>query len=708
MLQNQTVVLRRINNAVMSGIFIVGAVVILAYSAFAPSAEVSLSAAGQVAPQDITAPYSLTYESQVLTDLARKAAADGVQRVYDPPNPGVLRDQIRIARQLLDYFTNIRADLYAAVDQRAADLRANTIITLSDEEYLKILGLDEAGWQIVDAQTMSMLERVMRNEIREDTLWSVINNLPNLVSITVSDEQATLIIAVVKGLIRPNTFYNDERTKSAKNAAAEAVKPVTRSFIQGQIVVRAGAVVSDADMEALRQLGLLRPTDERWRAVASAVLAVALLYGLMITYLHRFHPDLLRDQPRMALIGGLLLVFLAGSRMFGGEGGTLSYLFPASAFPLILVAFVDSQVAGALTAGLAALVGLATGNSLQFAAIVAAGGAAGILVMRDRDHLSGYFTAGLTIAVVNVAITILFGLTRSGADAAQIVGAIPASLLNGGLAAGLGLVGLFLVSRIFNLPSSVRLLELSQPNQPLLQRLLREAPGTYQHSLQVANLAELAAEQIGANAALVRVGALYHDIGKLTAPPFFVENQAEGVNPHERLRPEDSARIIINHVIEGAKMARKNHLPAVIVDYILQHHGTTRVLYFYNKAMEAAGGDEAQVNDVPFTYPGPCPQTREAAIMMLADASETIVRSRRTRDKQEIADIIEDLIQLRLTCGQLDESGLTIKELKVIKEVFVNTLQGVFHPRIIYPAPPKTHTQEMTVIPTDLPVKENT
>jgi putative nucleotidyltransferase with HDIG domain len=287
-------------------------------------------------------------------------------------------------------------------------------------------------------------------------------------------------------------------------------------------------------------------------------------------------------------------------------------------------------------------------------------------------------------------------------DPAWVLSVVPAGLLSGGLAAGLGLVGLYLSSNLLNIPTSVKLLELSQPSQPLLQRLLREAPGTYQHSLQVANLAELAAERIGANTALVRVGALYHDIGKLTAPLFFGENQAEGFNPHEQFTCEESARIIISHVTEGEKLGRKNGLPKEIIDFILQHHGTTRALYFYRKALEAVDGDESRVNANLFTYPGPRPRTREAAIMMLADGSESIVRSKRTRDKQEIADLIQELVQTRLAAGELDESNLTVNELKIIQDVFVTSLQGMFHPRIAYPAMPRP-MQEMAALPAPTP-----
>jgi putative nucleotidyltransferase with HDIG domain len=351
-----------------------------------------------------------------------------------------------------------------------------------------------------------------------------------------------------------------------------------------------------------------------------------------------------------------------------------------------------------LTAALAALIGIVTGNSLEAAVLAGATGAAGVLVLGRVERLNAYFVAGLVIGVVNVVIGLIFSLTATVMDPAHIVAAIPAGLLSGILAAGLGLVGLYLGSSLLNLPTSVKLLELAQPNQPLLQRLLREAPGTYQHSLQVANLAEVAAERLGANALLVRIGALYHDIGKLTAPPFFGENQPEGFNPHEQFSPEESARIIISHVTEGERIGRQHRLPRPLIDFILQHHGTTQALFFYNQALAAVDNDASRVNKAAFTYPGPRPQNRESGILMLADAAETIVRAKRTRNKQEIADIVADVINMRLSGGQLDESQLTVSDLKVIREVFMSSLQGIFHPRIVYPTAPTTLTQEAAQI----------
>ncbi|MFN7210580.1 MAG: HDIG domain-containing metalloprotein [Aggregatilineales bacterium] len=416
-------------------------------------------------------------------------------------------------------------------------------------------------------------------------------------------------------------------------------------------------------------------------------------------YARRYHPDLLENVPLLIFVGGLFLIFLAGARLYALPEYLIARAYPVAAFALIVVALTDARVAFAASSALALLIGLTLNASLELTVLAGASSVAAIWALRRAERLESYFMAGLVISGVNIVVGLLFGLLQNTAEPTRLLLIIPASLLNGLLAAGLGLVGLYLGSSLLNVPSSIKLLALAQPSQPLLQRLLREAPGTYQHSLQVANLAELAAERIGANAQLVRVGALYHDIGKLHAPLFFVENQAEGVNPHQTLSPRDSARIIIAHVIEGEKLARRERLPSFFIDFIRQHHGTTRTLYFYNKALEAVNGDESAINPAHFTYPGPRPRSREAAILMLADTSESVIRSKRTRDKQEIADIVHEIIHSRLLEGQLDESGLTINDLKVIQEVFVSSLQGVFHPRISYPALPPRETQEVKTLP---------
>jgi membrane-associated HD superfamily phosphohydrolase len=381
----------------------------------------------------------------------------------------------------------------------------------------------------------------LRNEVREENLKAIYANLPNLVSVTVDETQTGLIVALTKDLIKPNAFYNDERTREARRQAAAAIPPETRSFAQGQIVVRAGAIITEADLEALTQLKLLQPPDRRAQTMAGALLSVMLVSGLGAIYLRRFHTDLFHNVPAMVLIGGLFVFFLAGARAFGTVNDFQSHLYPATAAALMMVALAGPQASIAVNAGLAALTGLVVGNSLEFAALVAIGGAAGVLSLRRVERLNAYFTAGLVIGVVNVAIGLLFILAQGSVDPFRVLTVLVAGMLNGIIAAGLAVVGLYLISGLLNMPTSVRLIELSQPAQPLLQRLLHEAPGTYQHSLQVANLAELAAERIGAMAAHARWGALPRHRQK-HVPAFFCRKPGGRRQPPRRTQRTPAQR----------------------------------------------------------------------------------------------------------------------------------------------------------------------
>ena len=690
---------RRVALAILGIAFVISAAALIAYNALAPSEGVTLSA-GQVAPADIVAPRSITYDSDVLTQLARQAAADSIHDVYDPPNPSVARQQLQLARHVLDYIDNVRHDTYATLSQQVSDLGAITVLKLNPETATHLVSLADEAWKDIDGQVMSILDRVLRTEVRENNLADIYANLPNLVGVTVDEAHTSVITELVESLIKPNSFYNDDRTKQAREQASAAIATERRSFAQGQIVIRAGTIVTDADIEALSQLKLLQPPDRRVEVFGGSLLAVLIVSAVGAIYLRRLHTALFHDVTQMVLLGGLFLLFLAGSRVIGTGNEFQTHAYPAAAFSLIVVVLTGSQAAIALTGALAALIGLITGNSLEFAMLVAVGGAAGILSLHRVERLNGYFRAGLAIAAVNVAVSILFVLFQENIDPVRVLVIITAGLLNGLLSAGLAIVGLYLLSSVLNVPTTIRLIDLSQPNQPLLQRLLREAPGTYQHSLQVANLAELAAERIGANAALVHVMALYHDVGKVIYPHFFVENQAQGVNPHDALNdPLRSSQIIISHVPDGEKLARKYHLPGVFIDGICQHHGTTQVLYFYNKALAAVDCDPDKVDKSAFSYPGPCPQSRETAILMLADSSESIVRAKHPQTTQEIEDIVRDIIDSRIAEGQLDASLLTLNDLKVIREVFVSTLQGVFHPRIVYPTLPNATTPAPVQLP---------
>jgi putative nucleotidyltransferase with HDIG domain len=300
--------------------------------------------------------------------------------------------------------------------------------------------------------------------------------------------------------------------------------------------------------------------------------------------------------------------------------------------------------------------------------------------------LSAYVSVAGIIAVTGAVIVVAYRIIDPATDVTGLATLVGASVFNGIASAGLTVLLEYTLAPLLDLTTTLQLVELSRPDHPLLQRLLREVPGTYQHTLQVANLAEQAAERIQANSMLARVGALYHDIGKLKNPHFFIENQGPNqVNTHDDMNPEESAAIIIDHVHHGLELTKKHRVPRRIRSFVPEHHGTLLTRYQYGKALEAAGGDESKISKKDFRYPGPRPQSVETAIVMLADGSEAYVRSQNPETDEELRELIKEMVDRRVKAGQLDDTELTLKDLKVIIDSFTATLKGTYHARVDYP-----------------------
>lgn len=666
---------------------LVSTLIIASESLMIAGQDVTSLRVGSVPTRNILAPRSVTYESEILTARLRRETAANVAEVYDPPDPNVSRTQSQLARQILDFVVNVRRDPFATIEQKIQDIRQINALTLTDAQVNRMLSMSSEAWQAIDDEVINVLERMMREAIRETDLNVIRNQLPTQVSIRFSAQESEIIVAIVEDLIRPNTFPNQAATEDARNRAVEAIVPVPRTYAANEVVARANEPLSEADLEALEQLGLLKSDDRRFQDFARAFLASILVVVTTGLYIARFERKLYENSRFIMLLAVIFLIVLAGARLVSSTSQI--YLYPTAALALLLVSISSVRIAIIGTIDLAFLVGLMLGNSLEMATLVGAGGMMGMLTLRSTDRLNNFFVAGLIISLVNTVVVTVFNLTTPGStviNGVELNLLVPFSLINGVFAAAAAVLGMYLVTALFNLPTSLKLAELSQPSHPLLQRLLREAPGTYQHSLQVGNLSEQAALAIHANADLVRVAALYHDIGKMKNAVFFSENQQlGGGNPHDALDdPYRSADIIISHVTEGDEMARQYRLPHRIRDFIREHHGTTEVFVFYRKAVNAAGGDESAVDIDEFRYPGPRPQSRETAIMMIADSCESATRSIGPTSKQQVFEIVRDIVDTKMRTGQLDESGLTLNDLKAIQRIFVEMLQAVYHPRIDY------------------------
>ncbi len=685
-------------------LFITAVTVVIAFdSIFVVAQNTNGLQGGDIAQQNILAPNTVTYTSEVLTERARQDEVAGVPQVYDPPDPSVARQQTQLARQILDFVRNVRRDPFGTVDQKINDIRQITALSLPDDIISTIVDMSPDSWQAVDEQIVLVLERVMRESIRESDAPTVRNRLPSQVGISFSTQESAVIVAIVEDLIRPNTFPNPEQTQIATEAAVAAVQPVILTFARNEIVVREGDRIDDADFEALQQLNLLRTTDNRFLMITRALLASLLIMIITGMFIARYEAWLFENTRYLLLLTVIFLLVLMGGRIAIATGQI--YLYPTAMLALLFVSITSPQLALIASVDIALLFGLMTNNSLEIATLVCVSGVIGTLVLQRTERLNNFFFAGLVTGLANTLVVTIFNLiaNNSFGSSYELSVLVLFSLVNGLLAAAVAVAAMYVVTMLFNLPTSLKLSDLSQPSQALLQRLLRDAPGTYQHSLQVANLSEQAALVIGASADLVRVAALYHDIGKMVNPAFFTENQQfGGGNPHDTLDdPYRSASIIIGHVIEGDAMAKQYRLPQRFREFIMEHHGTTQVYVFYRQAVNMAGGDESAVDIADFTYPGPRPQSKETAIMMLADSCEAAVRSSGPSSKQQIYEIIQQIIDDKMRNGQLDESRLTLNDIKAIRTVFVDMLQAVFHPRINYRTAserkPKTEPSVQTV-----------
>ncbi|MCI0520270.1 MAG: HDIG domain-containing protein [Chloroflexi bacterium] len=651
--------------------------------ALAPFSPQRVSA-GQVIAEDILAPRDITFESETLTAQQREAARRAVSPVYTATDTTVARRQLERLRSALAYIVSVRGDSFASPQQRVADLAALEDVHISQESAAAILALSESRWQVVQQEAIVVLEQVMRSTIREDRLEEARRSASALVTLSLTEEQAAVVAELASAFVAANSFYSEPLTLAAQDKASEAVEPVMRSLKAGETVALRGQILSETDMEALEELGLTQ-AQLTWQDLAAAAALVALSTAFLLLYLRRY-PARMHRERGLSLVITLFLAFLFAARLTL-PGQTLTpYLFPLAAFSLTLAALFGLEPALVTTLPLALLAAHGQPEALALTSYYIFTGYFSALALGRAQRVMAFFGAAAAVALSGAGVILVFRLPQPGADWAAILPPVTIALLNGIVSAGLAMLLQFFMAQFLGVTTALQLIEISRSDHPLLQYALRQAPGTYQHSLQVANLAEQAAERIGADALLTRVGALYHDVGKAKNPAMYIENQAPGsANPHEQLDPESSAAIIIRHVTDGVELARQHRIPRRIQDFILEHHGTLMARYQYVRAVKAAGGDESKVDVTAFTYPGPRPRSRETAILMLADGSEAHVRAERPSNETEMREIIRRAVQNRVDAGQLDLTNLTLRDLDTIVDSFATTLRGIYHPRIEYP-----------------------
>jgi cyclic-di-AMP phosphodiesterase PgpH len=515
---------------------------------------------------------------------------------------------------------------------------------------------------------------------------------------TFPPEVQQVIADVARRLLQPTLTFNQQETEERKKKAVEAIKPVFFQVKRGEMIIREGERVREEHIPKLRALASGKRLGDPVSAVAGTAIFVTVVVIFGLLYLRQFRPRVPWDSQSLLLLAILLVGNILSVRAFMViahalvesfpvvEGGILLYALPVTVGGILVAIFFDFQVGILFSLMTSLLIGILVRDNLAMAVLALVGNLVATFRVQQYRQRSSILLTGLLIGLANILTLMAYGLMSSNLFAWPRAYEALCGLLGGLLAAVVVSAVLPLLESIFKCTTDIKLLELASLNHPLLRQLIMHAPGTYHHSMLVGTLAEAAAEAIGANPLLARVGSYYHDIGKMLTPEYFVENQAGRGNKHDRLSPSMSALIIMAHVKDGIKLAKEYKLPQRIIDMIPQHHGTNLITYFYNKAKELEDPSVQQIHEGDYRYPGPKPQTREAAIVMLADKVEAASRVLTEPTPQRITGLVQRIVSNIFMDGQLDECDLTLRDLQKISDAFVRTLIAIYHHRVEYPA----------------------
>ncbi|MET3574734.1 HD family phosphohydrolase [Bhargavaea ullalensis] len=657
----------------------------------------------QLANETIRAPK--TVEDPVKTEEERERAASEITPVYDFDEEAA-KNRSALVTSIFDFAIEAKGDPKPDDKEAVSNAPAKQLVILKDK--LSHLGDKEASFSLDDDMlnglikadkkdleaardaVSAIVKRAMEQPVRENELAEAKAETERLIGkAPIPGSLADAAAAIGRESIIANDTPDEVKTEERISQAKASVEP-TR-ILQGQVIVQEGQII---DREVYRQLELAGLLNEQSSSRPAA--GLALFTGLIFWFIYRHfkrveQPDRVKKKWLSIVLVIYFLVLIAMRLMAGLEKDfdmTIAYAFPTALVPLLVRLLADRKLAlimtvlVAVTGGLVLHEGYSSVINMEFALYMLFGGLAGYYLIQEDGRRSSILATSLGVSVVN-GVYILFHMLMLSSQlevhelAVYMAAALASGLLSGALT--IGTMPFF--ESLFGILSDMRLVELSNPNHPLLKKILTETPGTYHHSVMVANLSDAACEAIGANGLLARVGSYYHDIGKTVRPAFFIENQMNGVNPHDSLPPEKSRDIIVAHASDGAAILKEHKMPEELVDIARQHHGTSLLKFFFVKAKETQPG----VPEDSYRYPGPKPQTREIAVISIADSCEAAVRSMKAPTPEKIENLVWAIIRDKMNDGQFDECDLSFKELKQVGAVICTTLNGIFHNRIEYP-----------------------
>jgi putative nucleotidyltransferase with HDIG domain len=653
---------------------------------------------GQVSPTNIYAPRAMVYVDEDETERLRREAVNRVEQSYQE-DTGVLP---QLENEVKNTFDKVRELRNAEIepDEKLHQLRIYLMedmgISSSELDAISVSSLESLllgeDLELEEAEILSitLLQDELRYGLKSDALSIAKENIANnVIRSSITSEWKPVISTVLVNIIRPNLIFDSE-TYERRVAQAEAEVPIVeRTYKAGQVIVREGDIITDMHLAVLGQLGLVRG-GAAWPRMLGVAFFILVIGVLLAFYIYRTKREILEQEQRLMLYGLLftltILIAKGVSVITISQRpeitGLVGYLIPVAAGAILIAVLLDKGLAVFSAVIFSIFVGIMTNSQLSFTLVGFVGSMAGIFGIGVFGSRSDIVRGGIFVSLANVVMILILGLLNETSVAMVLIG-MGMGVINGIVCSVSVLGALPYLEGAFGITSTVRMLELSNPSQPLLKRLLLEAPGTYHHSILVGNLAEAAAEAIHADPLLVRVGSYYHDIGKLRRPYFFIENQMFRENPHDKIAPSLSTLIITLHVKDGLELAREYKLPPDIQGIIEQHHGTSLVGYFYHQALESEHPE--LVTEEEFRYDSIKPQSREAALVMLADSVEAGIRSLQKPTPGRVEGMTRKIIKDKLYDGQFEECDLTFKDLNEIAIAFVRVLGGIFHSRIEYP-----------------------
>ncbi len=640
---------------------------------------------GSVSPKSIMADRRVEILNEKATDEARRRAAASVSEIYNFDPDAVVLGATRIENTIvmLDKAQPAKPGKKPLTNTEVTALASQLPIALSSQDVRTLLTLSSDDRFLLQNKILHIFYLLMDDAISEAKIEQIRGKTEGLVKEQLPTYDAPTqasVVRLINEALQVNQLYSPEKTRRAEQQAMTSVQPVMTIIRKGAAVVREGEIVTKDDIRVLEELGLYKPKLELTRILGICLL-VACGLSVIFGYLIQTRYDLLVSRRYLTVLGIIMVATATICRLLLEVS---LFLAPVAIASVLVTTLIDRRMGLLVTGVLAIFVGVMA-NSLPVTSVSFLTGAVGVLALSRVDARSQLIYATLLVGLTNFASVLAFELLQSR-DFSGLAEGAGFGLLNGLLAGWVAVGALPMFEQFSGITTHFRLMDLSHMNEPLLRRLTLEAPGTYQHSMMVANLAEQAARAIDADALLCRVGAYYHDIGKMKRPRFFIENQMGLENPHDKLAPSLSTRIIHSHVKDGVEMAKAAKLPDVLIDFIAQHHGTALVGYFYHQACSRS---TEPVFEEDFRYPGPKPQTRETAVLMLCDGLEAAARTLSAPTPEKLTELVEKMVKHNLDDGQLDESGLSLRDIKIIKDTLSRALQGIYHARIEYPdAPP--------------------